>query len=59
MSFLSEAEVEQALLEQLRWLGYAVASSKIINKKARGQLTPIIQLEKFELFLSNLEEFYG
>lgn len=57
MSFLSKAEFEQALLEQLRWLGYVAESSKIINKKARLQLAPIIQLK--ELFLPNLEEFYG
>jgi type I restriction enzyme R subunit len=31
MSFLSEAEVEQALLEQLRDLGYAIASDEVIG----------------------------
>ena len=31
MAFLSEAAVEQALLEQLRGLGYAVASDEVIG----------------------------
>ncbi|EIC30867.1 type I restriction endonuclease subunit R [Methylomicrobium album] len=31
MAFLSEAEVEQALLEQLRGLGYAVASDEVVG----------------------------
>lgn len=31
MSLLSEAEVEQALVEQLRDLGYAVASDEVIG----------------------------
>jgi len=31
MSFLSEAEIEQALLEQLRGLGYAIVSDEVIG----------------------------
>ena len=31
MAFLSEAEVEHALLVQLRALGYAVASEEVIG----------------------------
>jgi type I restriction enzyme R subunit len=31
MAFLSEAEIEQALLEQLRGLGYAIASDEVIG----------------------------
>lgn len=58
MSFLSEAEIEQAFLEQLRELGYAVTFSKVIDKETRGRLAPIIQLGEFEFVLSNLEGCY-
>jgi len=58
MPFLSAAEIEKALLEQLRQFGYAVASSKVIDNEARRRLEPIIQLEEFDLVLSNLEGCY-
>lgn len=36
MAFLSEAAIEQALLEQLRWLGYAVTSDEAIGPDGRA-----------------------
>lgn len=37
----------------------AVVSDKIVDKSVRDQLAPTIQADEFELFLSNLEGYYG
>ncbi|MFL9609499.1 RNA-directed DNA polymerase [Methylobacillus sp. Pita2] len=36
-----------------------VDSAKIVDKAVRDQLAPTIQLDEFELFLSNMEGYYG
>lgn len=58
MAFLSEAAVEQALLEQLRGLGYAIASDELIGpdgkQPERESHDEVVLTKRFEDAVSRL-----
>jgi len=58
MAFLSEAAVEQALLEQLRGLGYAIASDELIGpdgkQPERDSHDEVVLKKRFEVAVARL-----